>query len=199
MSDAVQVAFNFDHTQDLIMLLRTLSSVILLASAVGVSAQTMKPGLWEMTSSLQNGGKDLTAAMERMQKQMASMPPEQRKMMQDMMAKQGVQMSASGVGGMSIKMCLTQEMVDRHEIAPKQHGNCTQTTSPRVGGTMKYSFKCTEPVSSGEGEVTFSSPEAYSMKMKVVSAERNMDMQSSGKWLGANCGDIKPIQVPTAK
>ena len=181
------------------MLLRTLSSVILLASAVGVSAQTMKPGLWEMTSSLQNGGKDLTAAMERMQKQMASMPPEQRKMMQDMMAKQGVQMSASGVGGMSIKMCLTQEMVDRQEIGPKQQGDCTQTTSPRVGGTMKYSFKCTKPVSSGEGEVTFSSPEAYSMKMKVVSAARTMDMQSTGKWLGANCGDIKPIKVPTAK
>lgn len=181
------------------MLLRTLSSVILLASAVGVSAQTMKPGLWEMTSSLQNGGSEMTAAMANMQKQLASMPPEQRKMMQDIMAKQGMQMSASGAGGMSIKMCLTQEMVDRQEIGPKQQGDCTQTTSPRVGGTMKYSFKCTKPVSSGEGEVTFSSPEAYSMKMKVVSAERTMDMQSTGKWLGANCGDIKPIKVPTAK
>ena len=181
------------------MMLRTLSSLILLACATGVSAQSMKPGLWEITNNVQSGGKDMTAAMAQMEKQMAAMPPEQRKMMQDMMAKQGVQMGAGGAGGMRIKMCLTQEMVDRNEVAPKQQGNCTHTTSPRVGGTMKYAFQCTKPASSGQGEVTFSSPEAYSMKMSMTSAERKMDMQATGKWLASNCGDIKPIQVPTAK
>ena len=182
------------------MSLRTLPiSLFLLAVAAGASAQTMKPGLWEITSQVQSGGKDLTAAMASMQKQLEAMPPEQRKMMQDMMAKQGAQMGASGANGMSIKMCLSQEMVDRNEVAPMQQGDCTHATSPRVGGTMKYSFKCTKPVSSGQGEITFSSPEAYAMKMSMTSAERKMDMQTNGKWLGANCGDIKPIQVPTAK
>lgn len=181
------------------MMLRTLSALILLASATVASAQSMKPGLWEITNNVQSGGKDMTAAMAQMEKQMAAMPPEQRKMMQDMMAKQGVQMGAGGSGGMRIKMCLTQEMVDRNAVAPQQQGNCTHTTSPRVGGTMKYSFQCTQPVSSGQGEVTFTSPEAYSMKMTMTSAQRNMDMQATGKWLGSNCGDIKPIQVPTAK
>ena len=179
---------------------RNLSTVLIfLAISAGANAQNMKPGLWEITNNVQSGGKDMTAAMAQMQKQMAAMPPEQRKMVQDMMAKQGVQMGAGGAGGMSIKMCLTQEMVERNEVAPKQHGDCTHTTSPRVGGTMKYSFKCSKPASSGEGEITFASPEAYSMKMSMTSAERNMDMQATGKWLGANCGDIKPIQVPTAK
>ena len=185
------------------MMLRTVSiAVILLASATGASAQNMKPGLWEITNNVQGGGKDLTVAMERMQKQMASMSPEQRKMVQDMMAKQGVQMGAggaAGVGGISIKMCLTPEMVERNEVAPKQHGDCTHTASPRVGNTMKYSFQCAKPVSSGQGEVTFTSPEAYSMKMSMTGAERTMDMQTSGKWLGANCGDVKPIQMPAAK
>ena len=182
------------------MMLRTLSaSLILLTSVAGASAQSMKPGLWEITNNVQSGGKDMTAAMAQMEKQIAAMPPEQRKMMQDMMAKQGVQMGAGGAGGMRIKMCLTQEMVDRNAVAPQQQGNCTHTTSPRVGGTMKYSFQCTQPVSSGQGEVTFTSPEAYSMKMTMTSAQRNMDMQATGKWLGSNCGDIKPIQVPTAK
>ena len=177
----------------------SLFALSLLTFATAVSAQAMKPGLWEITNNVQSGGKDLTAAMASMQKQMAAMPPEQRKMMQDMMAKQGVQMGAGAGGGMSIKMCLTPEMVERNEVAPKQQGDCTHTTSPRVGGTMKYSFKCTKPASSGQGEVTFTSPEAYSMKMSMTSAERNMDMQANGKWLGANCGDIKPIQVPAAK
>ncbi len=181
------------------MMRHSLFALTLLTLATGVCAQTMKPGLWEITNNMQSGGKDLTAAMASMQKQMAAMPPEQRKMMQDMMAKQGVQMGSGTGGGMSIKMCLTPEMVERNEVAPKQQGDCTHTTSPRVGGTMKYSFKCTKPASSGQGEVTFTSPEAYSMKMSMTSAERNMDMQANGKWLGANCGDIKPIQVPTAK
>lgn len=42
---------------------------------------------------------------------------------------------------MGIKMCLSQEMADRKEVAPKQHGDCTHTASPRVGGIMKYRFK----------------------------------------------------------
>ena len=182
------------------MMLRTFSSILLLASAAGVSAQSLKPGLWEITSNMQSGGKDMSAAMANMQKQMASMPPEQRKMMQDMMAKQGVQMGAASGGGMSLKICMTQEMVDRNEMAP-QKGDCTHTTSPRVGGTMKYSFQCTKPPASGQGEVTFSSPEAYSMKMTTTTnaggAERKMDMQSSGRWLDSNCGTIKPIAIPS--
>ena len=180
-------------------MLRTLSALILLASTAGVSAQTMKPGLWEMLNRVQSGGQDLTAAMAAMQTQIAVMPPEQRKMMEDMIAKRGVQMGAVGAGGVSTKICLTPEMVERNEVVLKQQGDCTQTTSPRVGGTMKYAFKCTKPVSSGQGEVTVTSPEAFAMKMSISSAERNIDMQATGKWLGTQCGDIKPVQVPTAK
>lgn len=181
------------------MMLRTFSALILLASATGVFAQTMKPGLWEMTNNVQSGGQDLTAAMAAMQTQIAVMPPEQRKMMEDMIAKRRVQMGAGGAGGMRTRMCLTQDMVERNEVVLKQQGDCTQTTSPRVGGTLKYAFKCTKPASSGQGEVTFTNPESFAMTMSITSPERNLDMQATGKWLGTQCGDIKPIQVPTAK
>ena len=181
------------------MKFRHVSTLLLLACAAGASAQTMKPGLWEITTQMQSGGKDMGAAMERMQKQMASMPPEQRKMMEEMMAKQGVKMGASPGGGMAIKVCMTQEMVDRHEVAPPRDG-CTHTMSPRVGNTMKFAYKCTQPPSSGEGEVSFTSPEAYASKMSATSnrsgSERTLEMQNSGRWLGSNCGDIKPIQAP---
>ncbi|WP_371816986.1 hypothetical protein [Rhodoferax sp. AJA081-3] len=64
------------------------------------------------------------------------MPPDQRKMMQDMMAKQGIQMGASGGTGMSIKMCMTQEMIDRNEVTSRQadphQSDCTHTHSPAV-------------------------------------------------------------------
>lgn len=138
-------------------------------------------------------------AMAEAQKQLENMPPEQRKMLQDMMAKQGVQMGTGAGGGMTVKLCMTQEMVDRNEVSSHQ-GDCTHTNSPRLGNTMKFAFVCTKPPSSGEGVVTFTSPEAYSMKMSATTSingrPEKMDMQNSGRWLGADCGNIKPLVMP---
>jgi hypothetical protein len=91
---------------------------------------------------------------------------------------------------------MTKEMVERNEI-PVQQGDCKTTQSPRSGNSMKFSFSCTQPPSSGEGEVTFVSPQAYTSKVTVNTtasgkAER-MTMDSQGKWLSAECGAIKPV------
>lgn len=178
------------------------AAVLLAASAITAGAQTMKPGLWEIATQMQGGSGETAGAMAQAQKQMESMPPEQRKMMQDMMAKQGVQMGASG-GGMAVKICMTQEMVDRNEVSARQstsQNDCTHTNSPRVGNTMKFSFVCTKPPSSGEGQVTFTSPEAYSMKMTTTTTMRGkpekMEMQNTGRWLGTDCGTVKPMAMP---
>lgn len=179
-------------------------AVCLLATCTGyASAQTMKPGLWEISTQMQSGSGEMANAMAKMQKQMESMPPEQRKMVQDMMAKQGMQMGSNG-GGMSLKVCMTQDMVDRNQVASHQSSNnqndCTHTNSPRSGNTMQFSFVCTKPPSSGEGQVTFTSPEAYSMKMTSTSTVKGqptkMDMQTSGRWLGSDCGTVKPFEAP---
>ena len=119
------------------------------------------------------------------------------------MAKQGVQMGTGSGGGMAIKMCMTQEMIDRNDVSARQsasQNDCTHTNSPRTGNTMKFSFVCTKPPSSGEGQVTFTSPERYSMTMLTTSTARGkpekMEMQSTGRWLGADCGTIKPLVMP---
>ena len=182
------------------MKLQTILCTLLLATGAGLAqAQNLKPGLWEMSTQMQGGAAGSADAMSKMQSEMAKLPPEQRKMMEDMMAKQGMQMGAAAGGGMAIKLCLTQEMVERNEMA-KQQGDCTHTSSPRSAKTMKFTFVCTKPPSSGEGEVTFSSPEAYSSRVSVTSTARGKpektDIQSSGRWLGADCGNVKPLAVP---
>jgi hypothetical protein len=180
-------------------------ATLLLASGTGLaSAQTMKPGLWEIATQMNGGSGEMADAMAKAQKQMESMPPEQRKMMQEMMAKRGIQMGSGGGGGMTIKVCMTQEMVDRNQVANHQSTNgqndCTHTNSPRAGNTMQFSFVCTKPPSSGEGQVTFSSPEAYNMKMTSTStmhgSPQKMEMQTSGHWLGSDCGTVKPFEIP---
>ena len=169
--------------------------LVLLCTACGAAAQSMKPGLWEISQKMQSGSGEMEKAMAEMQKQMAAMTPEQRKSMQDLMGKQGVNMGGGGTGAMSVKVCMTQEMVERNEVAPQQ-GDCKSTNSPRAGNTMKISFVCTKPPSSGEGQITFASSEAYASKMTVRTTangkSETMAMDGQGKWLGAECGAIKP-------
>jgi hypothetical protein len=165
-----------------------------------IAQQSLKPGLWEITNRMQSAGGQMDQLAEA-QKQMAGMPPEQRKMMEEMMARQGVQMGKGPAGGMSTRVCLTREMIERNEVA-QQRSDCKTNTHSKSGNTVKMSFACTNPKSSGEGQITYTSPEAYNMKM-VVNTEvdgrmEKVSMDTTGKWLSGDCGNLKPM-APAAK
>lgn len=183
-----------------------LALVVLAIAATAItstaSAQELKPGLWEVTSTMTSASGELEKANAQMQKELAGMPAEQRKMMEDMMAKQGVKMGAGGPGEMISKTCMTAEMIERNEI-PVQQGKCKTTAKPRSGNTTKMSFVCTDPPSSGEGQLTIASPVAYTSKLVVRTTAQGkpetMNMDASGKWLGADCGSIKPMASPASR
>ena len=179
---------------------RYLIAAALAVAATTAGAQNLKPGLWEVTNKMQTASGQMEAQMAQAQEQMAAMPPEQRKMMEEMMAQRGVKLGAGGPGsGMSAKICLTKEMVERNEV-PAQQGDCKTTQHARTGNTMKMSFVCTNPPSNGEGQVTFVGPDAYNMKMLVNTTVQGkpekINMDGTGKWLGADCGSIKPMVMP---
>jgi hypothetical protein len=171
---------------------------VLSAVSFCANAQSMKPGLWEINTKMQADGK-MGQDMAKAQQRMASMPPEQRKMMEDMMAKQGVSIGSGGPGSIGTKVCMTREMTERNEF-PSQKDGCKQTASPRSGNTMKISFTCTNPPSSGEGQITFVSPESYTMNMTMTTAAggnpQKVNMDAAGKWLSADCGTLKPVVMP---
>jgi len=176
---------------------RHLAAAALVVFACAAGAQNLKPGLWEVTHQMKTGSGQMEQSMAQMQKEMAGMPTEQRKMMEEMMAKRG---GKSGpAAGASVKVCMTREMVEKNEL-PAQQGDCTTTHQSRKGNTMNMAFSCTNPPSTGEGQVIFKGPEAYSMKMVMSSTvngkPEKMNMDGSGKWLGADCGNVKPVIVP---
>jgi hypothetical protein len=183
------------------MKIRSVLLLALITASSSALAQQLKPGLWEVRSAAQAAGGEMAKDMAEMQKQLASMPPEQRKMMQDMMAKHGVTLGNAGPGGMNLRVCMTREMVERNEI-PAQQGDCKSTASGRTGNTMKVSFTCTNPPSSGEGTVMIVSPEAYTMRMsvnaKAQGKAQRIDMDAAGKWVAADCGAVKPL-IPAKK
>jgi hypothetical protein len=175
---------------------RQLAAVLLGAVTSLAFAQSMKPGLWEITNKMQSSSGQMEQGMAQMQQQMASMPPEQRKMVEDMMKQRGMSMAPGSGGGMTVKFCMTKEMADRKEI-PSQRGECKTTRQQVNASTMSMAFTCTNPPSTGEGEVTFMGPDAYRMKMLVNTTVQGkperVNMEGSGRWLAADCGDIKPM------
>ena len=125
------------------MHLPSLAAAAALALAgFAASAQTLEPGLWELRHKMNNPQMD--AAMAEMHKQMASMPPEQRKQMEAMLAAQGVRMTSAGKGGgMAVQMCMTREMAERNEM-PMDSG-CRTTKQQRSGNTTKFITRYSSP------------------------------------------------------
>lgn len=168
---------------------RRVAAACLFAAAVlplAAHAQSNKPGLWEIQQQMQLDPAQ-QKQMDEARKQMAAMPPEQRKMMEDMMARQGVGVDLAG-GGSKVKICIGKE-----DAAPiEKRADCAYD-SQRSGATWKVKYRCTKPVSEGDIEVTTLSPERYTMKMRGTDAKgRAMAMQGEGKWLSADCGNLKP-------
>jgi hypothetical protein len=174
-----------------------LAAAALALASSAVAAQTMKPGLWEMQHRMQ-GDTEMNAQMEQARKQLAAMPPEKRKQMEEMMAKHGVKMDfGAGGSALTAKVCLTEEDVKRDAMPTDMEGKCTYDWK-KSGNTVKSAFTCTNPVSNGTGEWTIASAERYTMKMDVTSQDKSgkpraMKMNGEGKWLGADCKGLMPI------
>jgi hypothetical protein len=170
------------------------------ATVLPACAQTLKPGLWELSTRTTSASGQMEQAQAQMRQQMASMPPEQRKMIEDMMAKQGVKMGTGAGGATTMQVCMTREMVERSEMPMKS--DCKTTSQSRSGSTMKMAFACTNPPSSGEGEYTMMGSDAYksrtTIRMTVDGKADTMTVEGAGKWLAADCGAIKPM-VPAKK
>jgi hypothetical protein len=180
----------------------SLIAALLLCTAP-LQAQTIQPGLWEISNTMRSADGQLEPAMSEMQQQMAAMAPDQRKMMEEMMAKQGVKLGNLGGGGVTVKMCLTPEMVHQHQVPLNTVGDCTSSRSASGAKALAVRFECRNPPSHGEGSMTFLNERSYTMKMNVTSlaggTPRAMSMEANAHWLAADCGNIKPPALPRSQ
>ncbi|MCU6500070.1 DUF3617 domain-containing protein [Rugamonas sp. A1-17] len=169
---------------------RLILSLAVLAAAQA-SAQTIKPGLWELHNKVKTGNAQTDQAMGMALKQLANMPPEQRAQMEAMMKQNGVSMPKAGDdGAMVLTACVTPEMAARKELPMNQKGKCSSKSEPVAGG-MNISFSCVDPASSGQGTLRFNGDSAYMMNMNVTSEAggrpQNVQVESTGRWLSASC------------
>jgi hypothetical protein len=178
-----------------------------LCAAGTAQAQKIAPGLWEQSITMKSAGGQMDAAMAQMQEQLARMTPEQRKQMEAMMGSRGGAGMALATGKpASVKVCITPEQAARDEVPQTaQQGNCQQTSRERSGNTLKFKFTCTgDRPATGNGEYTFSSDKAHTGRVVVDTTVRGqperIEIDNSGRWLSADCGDVKPRpSAPAAK
>jgi TolA-binding protein len=178
-------------------------SAVLLGAVLGLAilstahAQSSKPGLWEHSTTVKTGSGQLEQQMAQMQRELAAMPADQRKMMEQMMAQQGMSLPGMGQGGATAhRYCMTPEEAARSDI-PSHDEDCKYTVLSRSANKLRMSFVCTdEGNTKGEGEVTFASSTAYSgkftMTTRIDGKPERMEMSQTGKWLSADCGKIRP-------
>ena len=164
--------------------------------AFGAQAQAtqLKPGLWEQVGTIKSQSGQIEKAMAEAQAQIAKLPPEQRRQIEQMMAERGV---GIGNGATSVRLCLTAADVAQGNI-PVHTGDCTQKILNRDGNVTKVAFSCqTEPPVSGEGEVRVISPTSNLMTATVLTQvngqPEKLDTTQKGTWLGDDCGSIKPL------
>lgn len=157
----------------------------------------VKPGLWETKmSQLDANGKEMPAPGF---EAFAKLSPAARAQMAETMKARGVQMpDEHGV----MKACLTRESLNSgawQQIATD--AGCTTTYSQRTGQAWKWHSSCTSLKSESDGEMTFTGAEAYRTTLRTTVSRGSAPITTTriieGKWLGADCGDIKPMTPPT--
>lgn len=186
------------HLLDLAPRLLAVATIAVLGAS-GAHAQKIRPGLWENSVSMKSAGGEIEGAMAQMRDQLARMTPEQRAQVESMMARQGMGMATGKPT--TVRTCISPEMASRDEFHPGD-GRCKSTGHSRSGNTVRFKFSCEQErgKADGEGEFTLVSETETKGKMWVNSMREGksfrMDMESSSRWLGANCGDIKPPVMP---
>lgn len=174
-------------------MMRFLSCLIALTqlAAWPSSAQGIKPGLWEISNRMTSADARTDQTMSLLLQHLANLPPEQRNMVQQIAASQGLTMPRITPGGqVGISACVTPEMAARKHVPNIQQGDCT-SNNIAIDGGMKLAFVCSHPQSSGEGQLRYVGDTAFTMTMNVTSSARGRPEQvvvdSEGRWLGHDC------------
>lgn len=172
-----------------------LAAFAIACSAFAVQAQTtipkppIKPGLWQIHMEREVDGQKMPGMSERMK----NMSPEKRAQFEAMMKQHGV-----ATGGNGSQVCYTRESLEHSPWAEVQT-DCKPTFTSRTSAAWKWHTSCPKMGLESDGEAIFTNSENYTVKTTSVSTfsgkVRNSITTMTGKWVSADCGDVKPLDL----
>jgi Protein of unknown function (DUF3617) len=178
------------------MLLRRATGIALFLGIVAVlpalaadsPSFKVKPGLWQMTTDTERSGAPPIPA-----ETLARLTPEQRARLEA-----NFQRSLGPRHGVT-QHCVTQADIDKgfEGMSEMGGGQCTRKVTEQTSTQRAGTFTCTgREASSGSYRFEATSAEAVVGTWNATIGEggQTMTMKAAiqGKWLGAECGDVKP-------
>jgi hypothetical protein len=175
-----------------------LFGVALISACISAQAESMKPGLWEQSQQAQMNPEfkakldaQMKSAQSKMDEKMASLTPQQRKAIQDAMAKQ----SNLKNGDFVRQFCVTKEMAEKGPDGMTNDPGCTQQ-SKRDGKSVHVQATCVQHGEKSELEikVLIVDPEHYTFEGYSSSNVQGTPLKTSfsgkAKWLATDCGKV---------
>jgi hypothetical protein len=150
----------------------------------------MRPGLWEVTTT-----SDLLKLVPYMQ-------ADQMQQLTNLARQYGIDMPEIRDDSAMSKVCITAQMAAQ-PIPPHfyhEQSGCTAKNARRNGNSYNMDVVCAGPGLKGNGkaEGTFNSPESLSARTEFDGVVQGIPVtdhaQINGRWIGANCGAVKPLQ-----
>lgn len=93
-------------------------------------------------------------------------------------------------------------MIERGRLS-ELTGGCKIDFGSRSSTSWKWHYSCPQLATEGDSEAIFSSPENYVVKSSSVTNGSKAPTSTTtitAKWLAADCGDLKPVQLnPTLR
>lgn len=161
----------------------------LCALSLPVSAQHTAPGLWEIKVEQTHADGDIAKQLDEARRQLASMPPEARAMMAQMLSQQGLSLDSDG--GVTVRVCITPDAAERAGVPPHDE-NCDYEILERSADRLRARIQCRdEGRTRGEGEVRFEGDRAYrgsfDIESRIDGKPMRMKMAQQARWLREDC------------
>jgi hypothetical protein len=170
--------------------LSLLAASFMLATGAQAAEHNIRPGLWEVTTT------------SGLLKLVPHIPPSQMEQLRELARQNGIDMPEIRNGAATSKVCVTKEMAER-KIPPnlyERESGCAAKNITHAGNDTKMDLVCNGARLNGNGkaEGTFTSPESFTGRTEfsgdVQGTPVNERADTTGRWIGASCGSVKPPQ-----
>lgn len=175
------------------------------AAAAAAAGFGLKPGLWEIRIAKSVvDGRDNTASIaamsDKMQQMLASLPADQRALIEAKLKQSGVSQSNSG----SFRMCVSPAMAKLDKPIIDKDGRCQPAVVEHDGSETRYQFNCTVDGTTTVGKGTANA------NGDSITTHVEMTVQQAGgqshtmlndtelSFIGTDCGDVRPADAAHA-
>jgi hypothetical protein len=180
--------------------------LVFAAAAAAAAGFGLKPGLWQSRIIKQVvDGRDVTAqvaaASAELEHAMAGMAPEQRARMEAMMGEHsGLTLGSSG----NTRMCISADEARRDKPIVDRERRCQPTAVEHSATRTTFTINCTSNgvLTTGKGEAVAAGDlitSTVDLNTRAANGAKHvLHNETELKYLGADCGSVKPPPLPKA-